>query len=66
MEGFFKIPRRWLGALIGLVGSLMFIFLGFWKVIFVLLCVCFGYLVGQWLDGEHTFVEFFARLFPSR
>lgn len=67
MEGsLFQIPRRWLGALIGLIVSLLFIFLGFWKVIFVLLCVCFGYIVGQRLDGDLSFSEFVGRLFPSR
>lgn len=62
----FHIPRRWLGALIGLVVALMLIFLGFWKAVFVVLCVGLGYLIGQVLEGEQTLSEFIGRLFPSR
>lgn len=64
-NSFFKIPRRWIGALIGLIGSLMLIFLGFWKAVFVILCVGLGYFIGRQLDGEQTFAEFISRLFPS-
>jgi len=65
-NSFSKIPRRWLGALAGLIAALMLIFLGFWKSAFVGLCVGLGYLVGQSLDGDQTFAEFLGRLFPSR
>ncbi|MDD2282595.1 MAG: DUF2273 domain-containing protein [Eubacteriales bacterium] len=65
-NSFFHIPRRWIGALIGLIGSLMLIFLGFWKAVFVVLCVGLGYFIGQRLDGEQSVSEFLGRLFPSR
>ncbi|MDD4658066.1 MAG: DUF2273 domain-containing protein [Eubacteriales bacterium] len=65
-NSFFQVPRRWIGALIGLIGSLMLIFLGFWKAVFVVLCVGLGYLIGQRLDGDQSFSEFIGRLFPSR
>lgn len=65
-NSFFQIPRKWIGALIGLVGALMLIYLGFWKAVFVALCVGLGYLLGQVLDGDQTFSEIIGRLFPSR
>ena len=65
-SSFFKIPRRWKGALAGLIGALMFIFLGFWKFMFIIFCVGLGFLVGQQLDGDQSFAEFIGRLFPSR
>lgn len=65
-NSFFNIPHKWIGALIGLIASLMLIFLGFWKAVFVALCVGLGYIVGQRLDGDQSFSEFIGRLFPSR
>jgi uncharacterized membrane protein len=66
-QSLFHIPRKWIGAFIGLICSLLLIFLGFWKAVFVLLCVGLGFLIGQRLDteGEQSISEFFGRLFPS-
>jgi len=61
-----NIPRRWIGALIGLFIALLMIWFGFWKLIFILLCVGLGYFVGQHLDGDQSFEQFIQRLFPSR
>lgn len=67
MERNFHIPLKWVGAFVGLVCSLLLIILGFWKALFVLLCVGLGYLIGQRLDMEGESVsEFIGRLFPSR
>lgn len=67
MENFFaNIPRRWIGAFIGLIVALMMLFLGFWQFIFVLLCVGLGYIVGQHLDGDSSLEELIQRLLPSR
>lgn len=65
-DSLFRIPRRWLGALVGFIGALMLIFLGFWKAVFVLLCVGCGYLFGQALEGDQSLSDFIGRLFPSR
>lgn len=67
MEGFLsKIPRRWIGALIGLIVALLLLFLGFWKVLFILLCIGLGYFIGQYFDGDEAFENLIQRLFPSR
>ena len=67
MEDFLtKIPRRWIGALLGLIVALMLIWFGFWKFVFILLFVGLGFLVGQHLDGDQSIEEFIQRLIPSR
>lgn len=67
MEDFFsKLPRKWIGALIGLIIALLLLWLGFWRMLFVGLCVGLGYVVGQHLDGDQSVEEFIQRLFPSR
>ncbi|HOB35720.1 MAG: DUF2273 domain-containing protein [Firmicutes bacterium] len=67
MEGFLtKVPRRWIGALLGLLFALLIIWLGFWRMVFVLLCVGLGYFIGQQFDGDQTLEQIFQRLFPSR
>lgn len=67
MEEFLsKIPRRWIGALIGLVVSLLLLFLGFWKLLFIMLCVGLGYFIGHYFEGGQSFENLIQRLFPSR
>lgn len=67
MEGFLaRFPRRWIGALLGLLFALLIIWLGFWRMMFVLLCVGLGYFIGHQLDGDQTLEQIMQRLFPSR
>lgn len=60
------IPRKWIGAFIGVIFALMLIWFGFWKLIFILFCAGLGYLIGRHLDGDQSFDELLQRLFPSR
>ncbi|MBX5476622.1 MAG: DUF2273 domain-containing protein [Clostridia bacterium] len=54
-----------LGALFGLLFSLMTIILGLWWTLFVWACVIAGYLVGKHLDDEDaTLAEVLDRLLP--
>lgn len=66
MDFMTNIPRKWLGALIGVIIALMMIWFGFWKLVFILLCAGLGFVIGQYLDGDQSVEQFFQRLFPSR
>jgi uncharacterized membrane protein len=67
MEEFLtKVPRRWIGALMGLFVALFRIWFGFWKFVFILLFVGLGFVVGQHMDGDQSLEEFIQRLIPSR
>lgn len=48
------ISRNWgklFGALLGLIVGIIIIRFGFWKAIFLVLCLGFGYFVGSRLDS---------------
>jgi len=61
-----NIPRRWLGAAIGLFVALMLIWFGFWRMLFILFCVGLGYIIGQHYDGDQSLEHLIQRFFPSR
>ncbi len=48
------LSRNWgkiLGAVLGLIIGMIIVSFGFWKAIFLLVCLVLGYLVGSRLDG---------------
>lgn len=61
-----NIPRRWIGALAGLIIALMLLKFGFWRLLFICLCAGLGYVVGQLIEGDQSLEHLIQRLFPSR
>ncbi|MEA1960247.1 MAG: DUF2273 domain-containing protein [Bacillota bacterium] len=45
-----------IGILLGLVASLLFISYGFWRTIFIMICIALGYFIGKKID-EHADIE---------
>jgi uncharacterized membrane protein len=48
------ISRNWgklLGAVLGLIVGIIIVSFGFWKAIFLVICLALGYFVGSRLDG---------------
>lgn len=58
---FFKL----LGALTGLIVSILFLTLGFWKTILIILLVGGGTAAGAWLDRGRKLMDVVDRFFPG-
>lgn len=44
-----------IGILLGLLASILFVTVGFWKTIFIILCLAVGYWIGKRIDDHQTF-----------
>jgi len=51
------------GGICGLVVALLIFIIGFWKALFVVICVLVGVAIGQYMDGNPTVVKAFRRFF---
>jgi len=63
------LRKHWgklLGVLLGLVVGLLMILIGFWKTIFILICIFIGYLLGKRIDEEGGISEWWERFFRKR
>ncbi|WP_083307305.1 DUF2273 domain-containing protein [Olsenella sp. HMSC062G07] len=54
-----------LGGAVGLAVALLIFAIGFWRALFVALCVCVGVVVGQFLDGDARVVRAIRKLFSD-
>ncbi|MGI6469033.1 MAG: DUF2273 domain-containing protein [Syntrophomonadaceae bacterium] len=43
------------GVILGLVASILFVTLGFWRTIFIIICLSIGYYIGKRVDEHHSF-----------
>lgn len=55
-----------LGVILGLLFGWFAISYGFFKAVFVALCVAGGYIIGRGIDQKFDFREAFSRLFRDR
>ena len=58
---FFKL----LGALTGLIIAILFLTLGFWRTILIILLVGGGAAAGAWLDRGQKLMDVVDRFFPG-
>ena len=58
---FFKL----LGGAIGLVIAILFLTLGFWRTILIILLVSAGAAAGSWLDRGQKLMDILDRFFPD-
>ena len=58
---FFKL----LGALVGLVTAILFLTLGIWRTILIILLVGGGTAAGAWLDRGQKLMDVVDRFFPG-
>ncbi|HZK44513.1 MAG TPA: DUF2273 domain-containing protein [Syntrophomonadaceae bacterium] len=54
-----------IGILIGLVASIFFITYGFWKAIFIIICIGLGYFIGKRIDENGNFEIWLKKLFKD-
>ena len=57
---------RWrvIGVVAGLVIGILFLLLGFFQTIFLLICVGLGFFIGNKLDKKEDLMDFLDRLLP--
>lgn len=55
---------RMIGAAFGLIIGAMFLILGFFQTIFLLICITAGYLLGKRIDNKEDLMDVLDRLLP--
>ena len=55
---------RLVGSLFGLTIGAMFLILGFFQTIFLLICITAGYLLGKRIDNKEDLIDILDRLLP--
>jgi len=55
---------RLIGVIIGLVIGLLFLFMGFFRTIFLLLCISAGFFIGNRVDNKEELIDLLDRLLP--
>lgn len=43
------------GVILGLTASILFVTMGFWRTIFIVICLAVGYWIGKRVDEHHSF-----------
>ncbi len=56
---------RMLGVLVGLIIGAMFLLLGFFRTVFLLILMSGGYILGQKVDNKEDIMELLDRILPS-
>ncbi|QNO16154.1 DUF2273 domain-containing protein [Alkalicella caledoniensis] len=54
------------GSLVGLLFSLFYIYFGFIKATFIVLCITIGFFVGKRLDDGNDFIQSIKKLLGPR
>lgn len=63
LKNFIKThPARVGGSTVGFIIGILFLFVGFFKTIFLLFCIFVGYYFGRRLDNDEDFFEVLSEL----
>lgn len=54
-----------LGILLGLIFGLLTAFFGFWRAVFIAICIIIGYIIGKKLDEHKSFKSLLEKLFED-
>lgn len=55
-----------IGIVFGLIASILFINYGFWRTIFVIVCIALGFFVGKELDEKKNFDRWLKHMFKDK
>ena len=55
-----------IGIFLGLAASILFIAYGFWRTIFVMVCILLGYFIGKEIDQKQSFDQWMQEVFKKR
>ena len=54
-----------IGVLLGLLASILFISYGFWRTIFIIICILAGYFIGKKIDDNTNLEVWIKNLFKQ-
>jgi uncharacterized membrane protein len=60
-----KYSGRLIGSSAGLVVAILFLLLGFFRTLLILICVAAGFFIGLFRDSKEEFLEFVERILPK-
>lgn len=60
-----KYWGRALGSTAGLIVAVLFLTLGFFRTLLIVLCVAAGFFIGMFRDSKEDFLEFVERILPK-
>jgi uncharacterized membrane protein len=60
-----KYGGRVAGSAAGLAVAILFLTIGFFRTLLVLICVGIGFFVGMFRDSREEFLEFVERILPK-
>lgn len=55
-----------IGVLLGLLASILFVTYGFWRTLFIMICIGVGYFIGKQLDDKKNFDSWLKQMFKDR
>ncbi len=61
-----KHRGKTIGIALGLTASILFVSFGFWKTIFIIICIGVGYLLGKSIDDEKDIELWLKKLFKDK
>ncbi|MGI6453350.1 MAG: DUF2273 domain-containing protein [Syntrophomonadaceae bacterium] len=57
--------NKTIGVLLGLVASILFITIGFWKVLFIIVFIGIGFFIGKRLDDNKSLDNWLDNIFKK-
>ncbi len=61
-----KHRGKTIGITLGLIASILFVSFGFWKTIFIAICIGLGYLLGKSIDDDKDMDLWLKKLFKDK
>jgi uncharacterized membrane protein len=55
-----------IGIVLGLVASILFISYGFWRTIFIIVCIALGFFIGKEVDEKKNFDQWLKNIFKDK
>lgn len=55
-----------IGVSLGLLASILFVSFGFWRTLFIIICITVGYFIGKQLDDKKNFDSWLKHMFKDR
>jgi len=55
-----------IGIVLGLLASILFISYGFWRTIFIIVCIALGFFIGKKIDENKNFDQWLKQIFKDK
>ncbi|MDD2373148.1 MAG: DUF2273 domain-containing protein [Syntrophomonadaceae bacterium] len=55
-----------IGIVLGLLASILFISYGFWRTIFIIVCIALGFFIGKEIDEKKNFEQWLKHMFKDK